>query len=92
MRLPFAPAALLILVCALPSLNAAEKIDRHALVTRHNPHITKLDPWAPLSVGNGQFCFTTDVTGLQTFGEHYYKNGIPLETLARSNEDDVRTH
>ncbi len=45
--------------------------------------ITKVDPWAPLSVGNGQFCFTADVTGLQTFAEHYQKNGIPLETLAR---------
>lgn len=62
---------------------AAEKIDRHALVTRHNPKITKVDAWAPLSVGNGQFCFTADVTGLQTFADYYQKNGIPLETLAR---------
>ena len=46
---------------------AAEKIDRHALVTRHNPHLTAIDPWAPFSVGNGEFCFTADVTGLQTF-------------------------
>ena len=58
-------------------------IDRHALVTRHNPRITRLDPWAPLSVGNGHFAFTADVTGLQTFGDYYHKNGIPLETLAR---------
>lgn len=74
--------------CALVTGNAsaaavAPKIDRHALVTRHNPHITSIDPWAPLSVGNGQFCFTADVTGLQTFYDHYQKNGIPLETLAR---------
>jgi len=58
-------------------------IDRHALVRRHNPTITIVDPWAPLSVGNGQFAFTADVTGLQTFYEYYQKNGIPLETLAR---------
>lgn len=70
------------MVCATV-LGAAEKIDRRALVSRHNPHVTKVDPWAPLSVGNGQFCFTADVTGLQTFGDYYYKNGIPLETLAR---------
>ncbi|MEO5959178.1 MAG: hypothetical protein ABIR80_08680, partial [Opitutaceae bacterium] len=63
--------------------NAPEKIDRHALVTRHNPHLTAVDPWAPLSVGNGQFCFTADVTGLQTFYDHYQKNGIGLETQAR---------
>ena len=71
-------------VCALAAVGvAAETIDRQALVGRHNPHITKVDPWAPLSVGNGQFCFTADVTGLQTFYDHYQKNGIPLETLAR---------
>jgi hypothetical protein len=61
----------------------SQPIDRHALVTRHNPHVTQVDPWAPLSVGNGQFAFTADVTGLQTFGEFYHQNGIPLETLAR---------
>ncbi len=62
---------------------AAGKIDRHALVTRHNPHITKVDPWGPLSVGNGEFCFTADVTGLQTFPDYYHTNGIGLETQAR---------
>ena len=62
---------------------AAGAIDRQALVRRHNPRIVSVDPWAPLSVGNGQFCFTADVTGLQTFYDHYQKNGIPLETLAR---------
>jgi len=73
------------LCCGLVSAwgSAAEKIDRHAVVTRHNPHLTKIDPWAPFSVGNGEFCFTADVTGLQTFYDHYQKNGIPLETLAR---------
>ena len=65
------------------SVGAAEKIDRQALVTRNSPHLTKVDTWAPLSVGNGQFCFTADVTGLQTFYDIYQKGGIPLETLAR---------
>lgn len=59
------------------------KIDRHALVTRHNPHLTALDPWAPLSVGNGEFAFTADVTGLQTFTPYYRKHGIATETEAR---------
>jgi len=64
--------------------NAADApIDRHALVTRHNPVVTKLDPLSPLSVGNGEFCFTADVTGLQTFPEAYAGNsGIPLCTMA----------
>jgi hypothetical protein len=78
----FLPALLLAL--ALPSaLLAADSIDRRALVTRHNPVVTRVDPWAPLSVGNGRFAFTADVTGLQTFGDFYHANGIPLETLAR---------
>ncbi|NVM76702.1 hypothetical protein FHW83_002503 [Duganella sp. SG902] len=58
-------------------------IDRQALVARHNPQLKAVDPWAPLSVGNGQFCFTADVTGLQTFPEHYGGKGIALETQAR---------
>ena len=64
--------------CAL-----AAPIDREALVRRHNVVVRSVDPQSPLTVGNGGFAFTVDVTGLQTFGEHYYKNGIPLETLAR---------
>lgn len=59
------------------------KIDRHALVTRHNPHLTAIDPWAPLSVGNGEFAFTADVTGLQTFTAYYLQHGITTETEAR---------
>jgi hypothetical protein len=75
------------LVCAVASssggADGAEKIDRHALVTRHNPHLTAIDPWAPLSVGNGEFCFTADVTGLQTFTDYYHAHGIITETQAR---------
>ena len=58
------------------------KIDRQALVTRHNPHLTAVDPWAPFTVGNGQFCFTADITGLQTFPEQY-SSLVPLMTQAQ---------
>ena len=54
-------------------------IDREALVRRHNPGATRLDPLSPFSVGNGEFAFTADITGLQTFPEHYEK-GIALHT------------
>lgn len=54
-------------------------INRYELVSRHNPIITKVDPLAPLSVGNGEFAFTADITGLQTFPEVYAK-GIPICT------------
>lgn len=58
------------------------KIDRYALVSRHNPVIRKLDPLSPLSVGNGEFAFTCDITGLQTFPEEY-ANGMPLCTMSQ---------
>ena len=58
-------------------------IDRRALVTRHNPVIRKLDVDAPLTVGNGGFAFGADITGLQTFAEHYHRWGVPVETESR---------
>ena len=63
--------------------NTTTPIDRHALVTRHNPVLREIDCDAPLTVGNGGFAFTADLTGLQTFSDYYYRNGIPLETLSR---------
>lgn len=56
-----------------------DKIDRKAVVTRHNVKIEKLDTLASLSLGNGDFAFTVDGTGLQTFPD-LYKNGVPLGT------------
>lgn len=61
----------------------AAPIDRQALVQRHNPHLQNIDALAPLSVGNGHFCFTADITGLQSLPDYYWKNGIPTETQAR---------
>lgn len=55
------------------------KIDRYALVERNNPHVTSIDTLASLSVGNGGFAVTVDVTGLQSFPELYSK-GVPLGT------------
>ncbi len=43
------------------------RIDRHALVTRHNVVLDKPDLNSPLQVGNGEFAFGVDITGLQTF-------------------------
>ncbi len=42
-------------------------IDREQLVRRHTVRITKSDALESLTVGNGQFAFTADVTGLQKF-------------------------
>lgn len=57
-------------------------IDRHALVTRHNVILTNADVRSPLSVGNGEFAFTADVTGLQSFDENY-AGTIPLSTMSQ---------
>jgi hypothetical protein len=62
--------------------SAADRIDRPALLARHNPHQTAIDAFSPLSVGNGEFAFTCDVTGLQTFPEAY-EAGIPLCTQSQ---------
>ena len=61
----------------------ATPIDREALVSRHSPVVRAVDYDAPLTVGNGGFAFSADVTGLQTFPAQYHRNGIPLETLSR---------
>ena len=42
-------------------------IDRKALVRRHNVVRTASVKKSPLQVGNGNFAFGTDITGLQTF-------------------------
>ena len=52
-------------------------IDRQEILSRHNPHVIAADPLASLTVGNGAFAVTVDVTGLQSYPE-YYKDGIPL--------------
>src|SRR5262245_37505661 len=57
-------------------------IDRAALVRRHDPVSRQVDPLSPLSVGNGEFAFTADVTGLQTFPE-FYEQATPLCTMSQ---------
>lgn len=86
LRAPSRPSRLTLPVVSsllVLSLFAAAPIDRRALVTRHNPVIRTVDVDAPLTVGNGNFAFTTDITGLQSFAAHYQRSGIPTETLSR---------
>lgn len=58
------------------------KINRKQLVSRHNPILKNIDYSSPLSVGNGEFCFTADITGFQSFSESYEQNDVPLCTMA----------
>ncbi len=58
------------------------KIDRRALVRRHNVRISRFDNKNPLSVGNGEFAFTADATGLQTFPAAF-ESYLPLCTQSQ---------
>jgi hypothetical protein len=65
----------------LADMGGTARIDRHALVSRHNVSLADFNCLSPLSVGNGRFTFTADLTGLQSFPRIYQK-GIPLTTMA----------
>lgn len=77
-------AAIILLVAPRADTAGAEaqaRIDRQALVARHNVVLRRFDVENPLTVGNGEFAFTADVTGLQTFAQAF-TNTIPLGTLS----------
>src|SRR5690242_5510621 len=73
-------AAIFCLASIALSTHAAP-IDRHALVMRHNVTLHQIDANNPLTVGNGEFAFTVDATGLQTFPDAF-THTIPLGTLS----------
>ena len=73
-------SVLLLFACSGPE-KKSEKIDRFSLVNRHNVIINQFDSLSSLSVGNGEFAFTVDATGLQTFPD-VYENGVCLGTMS----------
>ncbi len=70
---------LLFLFLLIQYTGNAQSIDRKNLVERHTIVNNKFDSLSSLSVGNGSFAFTVDVTGLQSFPDVYAK-GVPLGT------------
>jgi hypothetical protein len=60
--------SLLVSVQVMTALGAEPPIDRQAVVARHNIQWNDLRGQVPL--GNGEFCFNADGTGLQTTGGH----------------------
>ncbi len=65
----------LLIVCCI----VGQPINRKAVVLRHTVVNTRYDSLSSLSVGNGGFAFTVDVTGLQSFPEAYAR-GVALGT------------
>jgi protein-glucosylgalactosylhydroxylysine glucosidase len=59
----------------------APPIDRQALVTRHNVVHRSADAKHFLQVGNGEFAYSFDVTGMQTL-DRAFKHPIPLHTMS----------
>ena len=57
------------LVCC-ESFSSA-KINRKAVVDRHKIVTATDNPGSPAQVGNGEFAFGADITGLQTFNAHH---------------------
>jgi hypothetical protein len=57
-------------------------VNRRAVVERHRVRLRDLQPLSPLSVGNGEFAFSADITGLQTFPD-VYQAGTPLCTQSQ---------
>jgi hypothetical protein len=70
----------LLAIQAIADSPSPDKIDRHALVTRHD--IVWNDATGQIPVGNGEFCFNADATGLETFGgltmAHWAWHSFPL--------------
>ncbi|MGD0343077.1 MAG: hypothetical protein ABSA76_15360, partial [Bacteroidales bacterium] len=81
MKKPYLYTSFVVIILILLSCSEKIPIDRFALVTRHNIHNSDIDSLSSLTVGNGKFAYTVDVTGLQTFPE-FYSKGIPLGTMS----------
>lgn len=56
-------------------------INRKEWVSRHNPVLTAARADSPLTVGNGDFAFTADISGLQTLYREYAAE-TPLCTMS----------
>jgi TAT (twin-arginine translocation) pathway-exported protein len=68
----------------LPTVSSASlsgSIDRSALVKRHTVTLHQPDPVGVLAVGNGNFAFNADITGLQSFPE-YYEKSMPIGIMS----------
>ena len=78
---PFIWASLEMEMLGYDTENTTAAIDRQSVVTRNNPVITEADPLASLSVGNGHFATTVDITGLQSF-PFEYGAGVPLTAMS----------
>lgn len=79
MKLKYSFFLLCAAFCFCAFVATAQPINREAVVKRHNVKVNKVDSLSSLTVGNGNFAFTVDATGMQSFPDAYIK-GVPLGT------------
>ena len=82
-------SGLALLPLVIGGLVSPPPIDRRTVVGRHDVQLRheQLDPvatrWDALTVGNGEFAFTADVTGLQSLNRTYRQpEAFPLYTMS----------
>ena len=78
---PFIWASLEMEMMGYDTDNTTADINRQAVVSRNNPVVCEASPLASLTVGNGHFATTVDVTGLQSF-PFEYGAGVPLTAMS----------
>ncbi|MEU6201212.1 hypothetical protein [Streptomyces sp. NPDC047061] len=66
-------------------------IDRKSLVRRHAVHITEADPATVLTVGNGDFAYTADITGMQSFPAYHDQAAAMAERRLAVNTATMTT-
>ncbi len=71
MRIKLSCLCLALLGCIGCTSPQNQKINRKSVVDRHKVVTTENNPQSPAQVGNGEFAFGVDITGLQTFVQHY---------------------
>ncbi len=72
----------LCLILSVALLNRCRNITKTetlTLVAENNIVNSVIDSMSSMSLGNGHFIFSTDITGLQTFPD-FYSSAIPLIT------------
>lgn len=71
-----------LIIMTIITLSCSEdKINRKELVSRHHILNTSKDSLNTLTVGNGNFAYTVDITGMQSFPMNY-AGGISLGTFS----------
>ena len=78
---PFIWASLEMEMLGYDTANTTAEINRQAVISRNNPIVVQSDPLASLTVGNGHFATTVDVTGLQSY-PFEYEAGVPLTAMS----------